>query len=307
VIALLAGSTVLLLSWGLWCLYWQRLQERAVRERIRKGLDIPESPGDPLSRLRQAVNGLAITKGMERQLTQANISLTAADFYLIQLGAALVLALVLSRAFTVTFLAGLSMALVIVATGAKLMIRLRKGSLAQAVTKQLPDGVRMLANALHAGLSVRQGMSLVAREIPAPLGVLMQRTVQEIHLGAPLEEALDGLVQRVDSPDLQFVATTILLQHEMGGDLAGALDSVAAALVERLTVEGEVRTVTAEQRYVAMVLPVVPVMGVVFLNAGHPGYVEVLVRPLGVILLLVSGLLQGIGFYLIVRTARIKV
>lgn len=293
--------------WGLWCFYWSRKQELAVRERIRTGLNLPEPTADPLTRLREAVNGLAITRGLDRQLAQANISLSVADFFLIQFAVALFLALVMTRAFSIPFPSALAFALAIVAGGAKLLIRLRKGSLAQAVTKQLPDGVRMLANALHAGLSVRQGLSMVAREIPAPLGPLMQRAVQEIQLGSPLEEALDGIVQRVDSPDLRFVVTTILLQHEMGGDLAGALESVAASLVERLTVEGEVSTITAEQRYVAMVLPVVPVMGVLLLNAGNPGYAQVLVKPLGVVLLLVSGLLQGIGFYLIVRTARIKV
>lgn len=306
-ISLSTASVVLLLAYGLWSLYWYRKHQQAVHERIRTGLKLPEPTTDLMTRLREAVNGLAITKGLDRQLAQANISLPVADFFLIQLGAALFLALILSRAFSLAFLPAFAFAMVLAAGGAKLLVRLRKGSLAQAVTKQLPDGVRMLANSLHAGLSVRQGLGMVAREMPAPLGPLMQRAVQEIQLGSSLEEALDGFVQRVDSPDLRFVVTTILLQHEMGGDLAGALESVAASLVERLTVEGEVRTVTAEQRYVAMVLPVVPVMGVLLLNAGNPGYAQVLVKPLGVILLLVSGLLQGIGFYLIVRTARIKV
>ncbi len=306
-IALLTGSSIFLFSLGLWQLYWLRQHRQAVRDRMRSGLQIPEEATDLLTRLRKAANGLEATRGLERQLAQANINLPVADFYLLQMGAVLLLTLLLSRAFTLHFFSGLSLALILVVVGVKVLLRLRKGTLAQAVTAQLPDAVRMLANALHAGLSVRQALSMVAREIPAPFGPLLQRAVQEIHLGAPLEDALDGLVQRVDSPDLRFVVTTILLQHEMGGDLAGALESVAAALVERLTVEGEVRTVTAEQRYVAMVLPVVPVLGVILLNAGNPGYTKVLSRPLGVILLLVSGLLQGIGFYLITRTARIKV
>lgn len=306
-IALLTGTAVLLFSWGCWSLYWYRKQERAIRERIRSGLELPEQTTNLLTRLRVSVSSLAITKGMERQLAQANLSFSVADFFLIQLGIACLFALILSRAFRLPFLSALACAFAVVTGGAKLLIRVRKGSLAQAVTRQLPDSVRMLANALHAGLSLRQGLSMVAREIPPPLGPLLQRVVQEMQLGGSLEEALDGLLQGVDSPDLRFVVTTILLQHEVGGDLAGALDSVATSLVERLTVEGEVRTVTAEQRYVAMVLPVIPVMGVLFLNAGHPGYAQVLFKPMGVVLLLVSGLLQGSGFYLIMRTARIRV
>lgn len=306
-IPVLAGAAVLSGSWGLWCLYWHRKTARTARERIRTGLNLPQPSGDLLGRFRSAVAELAIAADMEKRLARANLNIPVADFVIIQLAGALLLALLLSRAFTLQFLPSLSLSIGGVFFATRLLLKQRGASLTQGVANQLADAVRMLANSTRAGLSLWQGLTLLAREVPAPLGPMIQRAVHEIQLGATLEEALDELVDRVDSPDLRFVVTTILLQHELGGDMAGALDSVATALVERLMVEGEVRTLTAEQRYVALVLPVIPILGIVILNAGNPGYIQVLTRPLGLILLLVSGVLQVLGFYLINRVARIKV
>lgn len=304
---ILAGLAMTLGLWGLWCLFWYRKSAKAARERVRTGLKLERNDDDLLDRLRASIAELALTVDLEKRLARANIRIPVADFVLMLLAVALVLGFLIGRAFAVGFLPGLSMAIGLVFIGTRVFLKQRGASLAQEVTAQLGDAVRLLAGSLRAGLSLWQGLALLAREVPAPLGPMIQRAVHEMQLGASLEEALDQLVDRVDSADLRFVVTTILLQHELGGDLAGALDSVAAALSERLMVEGEVRTLTAEQRYVAMVLPVIPVLGVIILNAGHPGYIRVLTRPLGILLLAISLTLQVLGFWLINRTAKIKV
>lgn len=305
--AALAGGAMLCGLWGFWCLFWYRRSAGAARERVLAALNAERPRPDLLERIRASVSELALAADMERRLARANIQIPVADFLLMLLALAVVLGFLISRAFTVPFIPGFALALGLVLGGTRFFLKQRGASLAQEVTEQLGDAVRLLASSVRAGLSLRQGLALLAREVPAPLGPLVQRAVHEMHLGASLEEALDQMVDRVESPDLRFVVTTILLQHELGGDLPGALDSVAAALSERLMVEREVRTLTAEQRYVAMILPVIPIVGLIILNAGHPGYIQVLTRPLGILLLAVSGTLQVIGFWLINRTARIKV
>nr|PZN68798.1 MAG: hypothetical protein DIU55_13690 [Bacillota bacterium] len=306
-VPLLAGAAVFCGCWGFWCLYWYRRSAAAARERIRVGLGLPEPDGDPLNRLRAAVGQLAWAQDLERLLVRANLSVPVADLILLLAGGALLLAWVVSRGFGVPFLPSLALSFSVALVGTRIFLKRRTASLAQGVSVQMAEAARILSNAVRAGLSVWQGLTVLARELPAPLGPLIQRTVHEIQLGATLEEALDELVDRVDSPDLRLLVTTLLLQHELGGDLAGALDSVAGALVERRMVEGEVRTLTAEQRYVAAMLPVIPLAGMMILNLSHPGYIRVLTQPLGLVLLAVSGGLQLLGFFLIHRTARIKV
>jgi|GEM_PF-964351 len=303
----LVGAAVFCAAWSFWASYWSGRVAEQTRERVRSMLDIKKPDNGPVNRVRRAVNQLWLAEQLEKQLVKADISTPAADVLLALMVVAAVLAVLLSRAMVIPYWAALSLSAVIVAGVTGFVLRQRGANLADSVNKQLPEAARVLANGLRAGLSLYQAFGSTARELRAPLGPLIQRVVHEMQLGASIEEALDNLLKRVDTPDLRFMVTTILLQHEMGGDLAGALDSVASALVERMTVESEVLTLTAEQRYVAMVLPVIPVLGILIMNAGKPGYMEVLTRPLGLILLAVSGGLQVLGFVLIYRTSRIKV
>lgn len=307
-IAILVFFSSLLIASGLYLARSQRRQQRALTERLRRAMDLPDPPANPIARYRQDFNAdsdLARTIGP--QLAQADLAISPFDWYLGQLCAILLMTLLLMRAFSLAWGWGLTIAAVLIPVGARYLLKLRRGSHSHAVGRQLPGAVRLLGNTLHAGLSIRQGLARAGQELPPPLGPLIRRAVREMQLGTPLDEALDGLTRRVDSRDLQFVITTILLQHEVGGDLAGALEQIAAALTERLVVSGEVDTATAEQRYVAMVLPIVPIAGLFLLNVGHPGYIQILFRPLGLLLLAASVLLQVIGFILIHRAARIKV
>lgn len=303
----LVGAAVFCFIWALWASYWSSRTADQTRERVRTMLNMQKPASGPINRLRRAVNQLWLAEALEKQLVKADVSTPAADVLLALITAAAVLAVLLSRAMVVPYWIALLLSGSIVAGVTAFVLKQRGANLADSVNKQLPEAARVLANGLRAGLSLYQAFSMTTRELPAPLGPLMQRVVHEMQLGASVEEALDNLLKRVDTVDLRFVVTTILLQHEMGGDLAGALDSVAEALVERMTVESEVRTLTAEQRYVAMILPVIPILGILIMNAGNPGYMEVLIRPLGLILLAVSGGLQVLGFILIYRAGRIKV
>lgn len=307
VITVLSFISALALIWSGWLIYRYRGRRQAVYTRLRSVLDLPEPQGNPVAKYRVRYNDSEAAKELAAKLSQADLSLTPFDYNALRFGTGLLLTLLFQRAFELPWYWSLTASSALVPLGFQLLLRLRSGNLGQAVNRQLPEAVRMLSNSQHAGLSVAQGLTRVAHELPAPLGPLLRQVVREIQLGTPLTEALDGLSQRVVSRELQLVVTTILLQYEVGGDLAGALEQIAATLVERAAVEGEIQTATSEQRYVAFVLPVVPIAGIFLLNLSNPGYAQVLVKPLGLVLLGVSVALQVIGFVLIHRTARIKV
>ena len=56
------------------------------------------------------------------------------------------------------------------------------------------------------------------------------------------------MVRRVRSDDLELMATAISIQHQVGGNLAEILDSIAYTIRERVRIKGEIRTLTAQQR-----------------------------------------------------------
>ncbi len=149
---------------------------------------------------------------------------------------------------------------------------------------QLVDTLNLLINSLRAGFSLLQAMDAVAKEMPPPTGEEFRRLVQEVQLGIPMEDALDNLVKRIPSEDLDLVVTAMKINREIGGPLTELLETVVDTIRERIRLKGEIRAMTAQARLSGLVLSLVPVflflcilriapnyMGE-FLNNGLAGY-----------------------------------
>ncbi len=180
---------------------------------------------------------------------------------------------------------------------------------------QLPDTITLLANSLRAGSSFLQGIELVTREARPPISEEFTRVVRDMQLGMALLPALDNLVRRVDSEDLELMVTAIQIQSQVGGNLATVLDSIAFTIRERIRIKGEINTLTAMQRYSGYVITLLPVglAGLLFLIS--PSYISAMLEkppemfglPLGVIFFIVGLISMGIGYILIRRIVDIKV
>ena len=184
-----------------------------------------------------------------------------------------------------------------------------------AFAQQLPDTITLLANSLRAGSSFLQGIELVTREARPPISEEMERVVREMQLGMALQPALNNLVRRMASEDLELVVTAIQIQSQVGGNLATVLDSIAFTIRERIRIIGEINTLTAMQRYSGYVITLLPIGLGLILFLISPGYMtvmfekppEMLGLPLGVIFFMVGLLSMGIGYLLIRRVVDIKV
>jgi tight adherence protein B len=191
----------------------------------------------------------------------------------------------------------------------------RKAGRLNAFNKQLPDTITLLANALRAGSSFLQAIELVVRESRPPISTEFSRVIREVNLGLPFEQALENMVRRVRSDDLELMATAISIQHTVGGNLAEILDSIAYTIRERIRIKGEIRTLTAQQRLSGYVVGFLPIGLAGFLFVAAPNFMEamflnppsVLGLPAGVVLLLVGGFMMFIGFMLIRRIVDIEV
>ncbi|WKZ48416.1 MAG: type II secretion system F family protein [Anaerolineales bacterium] len=124
---------------------------------------------------------------------------------------------------------------------------------------QLSDMLNLMVNGLRAGYSTTQAMEAVSRELPAPISDEFRRLVQEMQIGIPMEKALDNLLRRIPSDDLDFVVTAINVQREVGGNLSEILDTISFTIRERVRIKGEIRVLTASVRTSGTVLSLIPV------------------------------------------------
>jgi tight adherence protein B len=190
----------------------------------------------------------------------------------------------------------------------------RKGKRLQAFNDHLADTITLVANALRAGASFLQAIELVVRETQPPISTEFNRVIREVNLGLPFEQALANMVRRVRSDDLALMTTAITIQHQVGGNLAEILDSIAFTIRERVRIIGEIRVLTAQQRMSGYVVAGLPIGLIAILTFIAPGFMDPMFEdpsvagiPYGVILLFMGGVLMFIGFMAIRRIVDIEV
>lgn len=138
---------------------------------------------------------------------------------------------------------------------------------------QLSDMLSLMVNGLRAGYSTMQALEAVSRELPTPISDEFRRVVQEMQIGIPMEKALDNLLRRIPSEDLDFVITAVNVQREVGGNLSEILDTISFTIRERVRIKGEIRVMTATVRTSATVLSLIPVFLAAALWFVSPEYI----------------------------------
>jgi tight adherence protein B len=138
---------------------------------------------------------------------------------------------------------------------------------------QLSDMLNLMVNGLRAGYSTMQALEAVSRELPAPICDEFRRVVQEMQIGITMEAALENLLRRIPSDDLDFVVTAINVQREVGGNLSEILDTISFTIRERVRIKGEIRVLTASVRTSGTVLSLIPVFLSIALWFVSPEYI----------------------------------
>jgi tight adherence protein B len=175
-------------------------------------------------------------------------------------------------------------------------------------TAQFPDTLEMFSRSLRAGHSFIGAIQLVAQEMPAPVGPEFQKIFDEQNLGIPLRQALIDLTERVDSLDVKFFITALLIQRDTGGNLAEIIDKISYVIRERFRVQGQLRIFTAQARLSGMILALLPpliALAIYFLN---PEYLKPLwFDKLGNFMVGMAVVLQIAGMLVIRKIVRIKI
>ncbi len=176
---------------------------------------------------------------------------------------------------------------------------------------QLPDMLNLMVNGLRAGFSVMQAMEAVSKEMPSPISVEIRRVVQEMQLGLSMEQALENLLRRIPSDDLDLVITAINVQREVGGNLAEILDTISYTIRERIRIKGEIRVLTTQVMYSGRFLSILPVIIIGVLSLLNRAYMMEFFNPdtriPGIIALSTASLMVITGYFVMTRIAKIDV
>jgi tight adherence protein B len=187
-------------------------------------------------------------------------------------------------------------------------IRLRQKRRLKKLDKQLPEALTMLSGALKAGVGLLQGIENVVDNMSSPISEELGKMLHEAALGSGMEAAMKDLVQRIPSKDLDIVITAILIQREVGGNLAEILDTVSYTIRERERIKGEIQTLTTMQRWEGYVAELIPLLlaGLLFLI--NPDYMMTLFNEsVGRIMVGVAVVWQFIGFLIIRKIVDIDI
>jgi len=173
---------------------------------------------------------------------------------------------------------------------------------------QLVDALMNTSNALRSGFSLPQSFELIQREMEKPISQEFRLVNQETRVGVPLETALEHLLERMPSDDLDLVVTAILVSQEVGGSLAEVMDNIARTIRERHQIEGKVRALTAQGRMQAVILCSVPIALGFVINWLNPGLFAPMVTTwIGWGLFALIGVLEIVGLLVVRKIVSIEV
>jgi tight adherence protein B len=172
----------------------------------------------------------------------------------------------------------------------------------------LPDTLQLMSGSLAAGLSLAQSVDTIVREGTEPIASEFRKVLIETRLGLSLETALQGLADRFESKDFDWVVMAIGIQRQVGGNLAELLNTVAATIREREYVRRQVAALAAEGKLSAMVLGGLPPVFLLYLVLANHDYVMVLfTRPLGILMLVGGAMILSVGIFWMSRIIKVEV
>ena len=172
---------------------------------------------------------------------------------------------------------------------------------------QLSDALTIICNALRVGQSFQTAMKNVADEMEEPISREFMRVYRETQYGMPLETSLGRLVSRTKNPDLELMASAVIIQRQIGGNLAVILQNISDTITQRVQIRGEIHTMTSAGRMSGYIIGALPAFIILLLMFINPGYIDMFfTTPTGRIMMGISVVLEAIGFSIVNKIVNIK-
>jgi tight adherence protein B len=224
------------------------------------------------------------------QLQRADLKLRTSEFFMIQIGSAVLVGLIVYIRFHA--IAGwLLLFLGYLLPG--FYVRYRINKRLKAFNNQLGDTLTLLSNAIKAGYSFAQAIDTVAKNAVAPIADEFGRAVREMNLGGSPDEALSNITKRIASADFDLVATAYAIHRTVGGNLAEILDNIAYTIRERVRIKGEIATLTAQARASGTLITFLPLVLATFMFFVTPTYFRPMFDSI------IGWAMMGLGLFMI--------
>lgn len=271
--------------------FWEILRNRfheLFAERNRR-------PGRPWNR-----------KKLDLMMIQAGLPLLGKEYVAIAGGLAVLV-------FLVTAVAGRSLVNgllggILTVFGAVIFLQRRISRRKEAFERQLADCLTLVSNSLRAGFSFLQTMEIISREMQPPMSTEFANVMRNTSLGRTMEDALQEMDQRVGNEDFSLVITAVLIQQQVGGNLATILDTIRETISERIRLRREVGTLTAQGKFSGLVLTCIPVALGLFFAVTSPEYLKpLLTTSIGKMAIGAAVVMEIIGYLIISRIVDIKI
>ena len=239
-----------------------------------------------------------ISRPLQRAVDRSGLSLTVGALVLMCLCAAVAVFLLVQS------LTRLTLAAVVMGAASAYIpiwfVNFKGRSRVAKFEEQFPEAIDLLARALRAGHAFTTGLSMVAEEMPDPVGTEFRLAYDRQNFGMPMPDALKALGERVPLLDARFFVTAVLTQRESGGNLSEVLDNLASVIRERFKVKRQVRVITAHARITGWVLAMMPPALGAVLTLLAPGHMSLLwTHPTGIRMVVVALILQVTGTLII--------
>ena len=313
-------STIFILLILILMLEYRSRSRRALARRMRYYAGDMENPQDKpkerislkerfLNLLRggsRLFHNIRHARGLDFKMQQAGIPLLGTEFLALLLLSAIVVGSI-ATVIIKKWYSGVLAAIIIMAVEyIYVLVRIERRS--TSFTNQLGDCLMMVANALRAGFSFLQAMEMISKEMEPPISEEFIHVMRDIGLGATVERALDDMDKRVGSPDFSLVVTAVLIQQQVGGDLAQILDTISETIQDRIKMRREVKTLTTQGRMSGWILIFTPIAFALFMTASNPNYLDPLLHnTIGQVILGITVTMEIIGAIIINRIVDIEV
>ena len=248
-----------------------------------------------------------LAEELQKKLVQADISLKPSEYVGICILLFAAFMFVGHFMFQLIFIVNITVSYFVAWLGSKIFLKSRQNRRTESFNKQLPEICRMMSNTVKAGLTIPQGIEMVAKELKAPAGPEFQAMAQQLRLGDNFDDVMNRFRDRIASKELNIFVSTVLIQRRVGGNLAEVLSLMADTLEERARVNKEVDTVTAEAKFVAFILPIMPLMMALMMNLFIEGFLNPLFSTWGLLLLTIFLAMQFLAFIIIRQITKIRV
>lgn len=243
---------------------------------------------------------------LDLMMVRAGLPLLGSEFLAISAGGALLVFIIFALA-TRNPVTGL-LALLLFLAADFVFVQRRITKRLNNFQRQLADCLSLVANSLRAGFSFLQTMEIISREMEPPMSTEFERVMRDTSLGKSLDEALHDMDERVGSADFSLVVTAVLIQQQVGGNLATILDTIRSTITERIRIRREVNTLTAQGKMSGIVLACIPVALALFFYITSPEYLTpLLTTDIGKIAIIGTVFLVIVGFIIIRKIVDIKV